>query len=250
MKAQVGHNLMLSHGRGLQALRAVAPKTKAGIVLNFNQIDPVDKKRKTQEAAKRIWTTWYGWYLDGLLNGLYPHEIQKHVREGTLSIRPEDMKIISEKVDFLGINFYTRFVVDAEGRTVEIKDVPRTLMGWEIVPDSFTKMLVGMKKEWPNLPPIYITENGVALKDEMVDGQVHDAGRTKYLDDHLKALSKAIAKGVDVQGYFAWSMMDNLEWPLGFDMTFGIVHVDHTTQKRTIKDSGRWYAATIAKNKE
>jgi beta-glucosidase len=128
--------------------------------------------------------------------------------------------------------------------------VPKTLMGWEIVPKSFTKMLLRMKKEWPDLPPVYITENGVALKDEMVDGRIHDAGRIEYLDEHLRALSKAIAKGVDVRGYFAWSMMDNLEWPLGFDMTFGLIHVDHTTQKRTIKDSGFWYAATIAKNKE
>lgn len=250
MKAQVGHNLLLAHGKAMQALRLVTPHTPLGIVLNFNQMDPADKKSKTVEAAKRAWTTSYGWYLDGILNGLYPQEIQKHVREGLLSIHAGDMKLISQKVDFLGVNFYTRFVINEHGHHVEQKDVPKTLMGWEISPKSFTQMMLRMKKEWPNLPPVYITENGVALKDEVGDGFVKDPGRIQYLNDHLHALSVAVKKGVDVRGYFAWSLMDNLEWPLGYSMTFGIVHVDHKTQKRTWKDSAHWYSATIEKNKQ
>jgi beta-glucosidase len=249
LKAQAGHNLMLSHGRALQALRTVAPQTKAGIVLNFNQLDPANKQGKTVAAAKRAWTTYYGWHLDGLLNGLYPQEILKETRDGTLSIYPGDMKLISQKMDFLGINFYTRFVVDENGAFVEQKDVPKTLMGWEVSPKSFTTMLLRMKQDWPNMPPIYITENGVAFKDELSNERVQDSHRIQYLDSHLSALSKAIRKGVDVRGYMAWSLMDNLEWSLGFDMTFGLVHVDHKTQKRTVKDSGWWYGATIAKQK-
>lgn len=253
MKAQVGHNLLLAHGKAVQALRLVAPHTPVGIVLNFNQIDPAKKNKKNVDAAKRAWTTSYGWYLDGVLNGLYPHEIQKHVRDGTLSIRPGDMKLISQKLDFLGLNFYTRFVVDENGGHVEVKDVPKTLMGWEISAPAFTKMLLRMKQEWPNLPPMYITENGVALRDEVgSDGQakfVADPGRIDYIDKHLAALKTAMNKGVDVRGYFVWSLMDNLEWPLGYDMTFGIVHVDHKTQQRTWKDSAHWYNATIKKNK-
>lgn len=240
-----GHNLLRAHGHGLQALRANAPGAACGIVLNFVPIDPADRKKATALAAQRRWRTSYGWFLDGILKRVYPPEIMEATAQGLLSIHPEDMTVIGQKIDFLGINYYTRFVVDTRGDIIPVPGADTTLMGWEIRPRSLTDMLVDMKAEYPNLPPVYITENGAALTDELKDGRVQDAKRIAYLDQHLRALNLAVKRGVDVRGYFVWSLMDNLEWSLGYAKTFGLIHVDRTTLARTIKDSGHWYRRLI-----
>jgi beta-glucosidase len=120
-------------------------------------------------------------------------------------------------------------------------------MGWDIVPEGLTKTLVRLKKDY-DAPPIFVTENGSAWEDEVVDGEIHDPDRVDYLDQHLGAISDAIADGVDVRGYFAWSLMDNFEWAWGYERRFGIVRVDYDTQARTPKDSAHRYAAVAKAN--
>ncbi len=124
-------------------------------------------------------------------------------------------------------------------------------MGWPVVPDSFTELLVRLKKQYGDaLPPVHITENGSAEHDiPAADGSVHDADRVAYLRDHLVALRAAIDAGVDVRGYYVWSLLDNFEWAYGYDKRFGIVRVDYETQERTPKDSYHWYREMIAANR-
>lgn len=247
---RVGHHLLLGHALGTQAMRAARSDIECGIVLNLVPIDPVDPNNEKQCAAARDrWTMSYAWYLDAMLNGHYPdivHDALDRSDSGN-PVKPLDMSLIAQKLDFLGINYYTRFLANEKGDIVETPDVDRTQMGWEMVPDSFTKMLVDLNREY-EMPPVYITENGAALNDTVSRGRINDRGRIKYLDDHIGAVARAIKGGADVRGYFAWSLMDNLEWPLGFAKTFGLIHVDRTTLDRTVKDSGLWYAKVIAKN--
>ncbi|MBC7999492.1 MAG: family 1 glycosylhydrolase, partial [Leptolyngbya sp.] len=151
------------------------------------------------------------------------------------------------------INYYTRFVVDANGHDYVTPGVERTQMGWQIYPFGLARLMEEMHRHY-KLPPIYITENGAALDDEVVDiesgGAIHDTQRAKFVIDHLGALSAATAAGVDIRGYFVWSFLDNLEWPLGFAKTFGVVHVDRANGlKRTVKDSGLLYSRAIHRHR-
>jgi beta-glucosidase len=247
---RVGHHLLLGHALATQAMRAARSDIECGIVLNLVPIDPLDPADETHvAAAKNRWETSYSWYLDGMLKGAYPDSVQNLLEysDSGNPVKPLDMSLIAQRLDFLGINNYTRFLVDAKGDIIETPGVTRTQMGWEMAPDSFTKMLVDLERDY-EMPPVYITENGAALDDTVSDGRIHDRGRIGYLDTHIDAVARAIKGGADVRGYFAWSLMDNLEWPLGFAKTFGLIHVDRTTLNRTVKDSGRWYARTIARN--
>lgn len=256
----VGHNLMVAHGLAAKKIRAHCPDAKVGIVLNFNIVDPKDNTEACRIAAHQRYLRAYSWYLDGLLNGEYPQEvlaelartpelptIRPRVNEGW--VKRGDMKLISQKLDYLGINYYTRFVVDAKGHDYVTPGVERTQMGWQIYPFGLARLMEEMHRHY-KLPPIYITENGAALDDEVIDtefgGAIHDAQRAKFVIDHLGALSAATAAGVDIRGYFVWSFLDNLEWPLGFAKTFGVVHVDRANGlKRTVKDSGLLYSRAI-----
>ncbi len=264
----VGHNLMVAHGLAAKAIRKTSPDAKVGIVLNFNIVDPKDNTEACRVAAHQRYMRAYSWYLDGLLNGAYPAEIQSELaktpklpgvrphpaRHGNASwIKRGDMKLISQELDFMGINYYTRFVVDENGHDYVTPDVARTQMGWQIYPFGLARLMDEMHRHY-KLPPLYITENGAALDDTLTvtaDGaSVHDEQRAKFVIDHLGALSAACSAGVDVRGYFVWSLLDNLEWPLGFAKTFGIVHVDRANGlKRTVKDSGRAYARAIHRHK-
>lgn len=244
----VGHHLMLGHGVAVQAIRAARSGTECGIVLNLVPIEAQTPAAK--EEAHRFWERNYSWYLDGLLNGYYPDSILPELEGKSLGgphLKPLDMALIAQKLDFLGINYYTRFVCNEKGGLVETPGAARTQMGWEMVPSALTDMLVDLNETY-ELPPVYITENGAALDDVVTRGRIRDTGRIQYLDSHLKAVAAATARGVDVRGYFVWSLMDNLEWPLGFAKTFGLIHVDRATLKRTVKDSGHWYAKVIEKN--
>jgi beta-glucosidase len=163
-------------------------------------------------------------------------------------IKAGDMALIAQKLDFLGINSYSRSVVGAHGRVNPVPGSEYTEMGWEICPPAFRRMLNRIHAEY-NLPPIYITENGAAFRDEVSpDGRIHDERRTDYLRQHIGQLRLAMQDGVEVSGYFVWSLLDNFEWSQGFTKRFGVIRVDYETQKRTIKDSGAWYARLIATN--
>ena len=151
------------------------------------------------------------------------------------------MEIVTRPLDFLGINYYFRTVVRADGKGGFVEAAPsgveRTQMGWEVYPQGLRDLLIDFHSRYPNLPPIYITENGMASDDRVEAGRVDDAQRIRYLERHLMAVDEAKAAGVDVRGYFVWSLMDNYGWSFGYERRFGIVHVDYTTQQRTLKNS-------------
>jgi beta-glucosidase len=164
------------------------------------------------------------------------------------------MDIIRRPLDFLGINYYYRSNLRSDGAhgfvETQREGVERTQMGWEVYPQGFTELLVGFKRRYANLPPIVITENGMASADEIVDGEVDDAQRVSYLQRHFKAVHDAIEAGVDVRGYFVWSLMDNFEWAYGYERRFGLVHVDYATQMRTLKNSATSLQAFLAARAE
>jgi beta-glucosidase len=142
----------------------------------------------------------------------------------------------------LGINYYFRTNVRADGKggyvEVDLEGVERTQMGWEVYPEGLRHLLVTFRETYRNLPPVYITENGMANDDAVIDGAVFDGQRIAFLNRHLAAVDAAVPAGVDVRGYFVWSLMDNFEWAFGYERRFGIVHVDYATQQRTVKRSG------------
>jgi beta-glucosidase len=152
-----------------------------------------------------------------------------------------DMEAIRRPLDFLGINYYTRNV-SGTGAPLEALPPDRevTDMGWEVFPQGLSELLLRLHGDYA-LPPVYITENGAAYRDRLVDGRVADADRIRYLQSHIAAVADAREAGVDVRGYFVWSLLDNFEWADGYSKRFGLVHVDYDTQRRTPKDSAAWY---------
>ena len=154
------------------------------------------------------------------------------------------MDIIAQKNDFIGVNYYTRAVYKSDGKGWFEQVPPHgddlTAMGWEIVPRAFTKLLVQLHQRY-ELPPMYITENGAAFDDHLENGEVMDQPRIDYFNSHLRAVNNAIEQGVDIRGFFAWSLMDNFEWALGYSKRFGIVYVDYESQQRTLKHSALAY---------
>jgi beta-glucosidase len=195
-------------------------------------------------------------YLDPVFKASHPPELAEIYGEGWQQPPADDYALTGEKIDFLGINYYSRglTVHDPSAWPVRIRTVKNpgatyTDVGWEVVPSAFTELLVRIAREYGN-PEVYITENGSAFYDPPAarDGRVDDPLRTQYLKDHLAAVHDAIAQGANVRGYFVWSLLDNLEWALGYSKRFGIVHVDYQTQVRTPKTSAHYYRDVIRRN--
>ena len=248
MAYQVAHHLMVAHGLGVQAMRAVNPGAEAGIVLNLWPADPASDSVEDVAAANQFWDENEALFLDPLFKGHYPPAVYDKVGKNMPKIQDGDMALIAQKLDYVGINFYSRHVVSAKGELREIKDSEYTEMGWEICAPALRRLLLKINAEY-NLPPIYIAENGAAFKDEIsTDGKVHDPRRIDFLKNHFIQVRIAMLEGVDVRGYMVWSLMDNFEWGLGFSKRFGLIHVDFATQKRIVKDSGEWYADVIRTN--
>jgi beta-glucosidase len=224
-------------------LRKNCPNAEVGIVLNFTPAYPLTQSLADSKAAQLADDYLNQWYIKPLLKGCYP-DCFADLGAATPAIQPEDFEIMQAPLDYIGINFYTRAVYESDGaggyRQVDLPDVPRTDMGWEIYPQAFTDLLVDLTHRY-QLPPLYITENGCAAQDELQNGQVADLMRVDYYQQHLNAVDAAVRQGVDVRGYFAWSLMDNFEWAEGYTKRFGIVYVDYPTQTRVIKQSGLAY---------
>ncbi len=243
---QAAHHLLLAHGLALPALREYAPNAEHGIVLNFTPNYPLTDSKQDQQAASFADEEHSHWFLQPLLTGSYPKSIIEQHPEWVPTQLDEDLVIIARDIDFLGINFYTRQVVsasDQEDYNIISPQVDGSMqltdIGWEVFPQALTELLQGFKKRYSNLPPIIITENGAADNTSPNEnGEVIDSMRVAYYNDHLNALHNAIESGVNISGYFAWSLMDNFEWAEGYSQRFGIVYVDYETQKRTIKHSG------------
>ncbi|MFD4237541.1 GH1 family beta-glucosidase [Streptomyces sp. NPDC058542] len=255
------HHLLLGHGLAAGALRDAAGSNplELGITLNLGTATPETDSAADREACRRADGMGARLYLDPLVHGRYPEDVvadlaAQHIE---LPVRDGDLAAIAAPLDVLGVNFYRgmRFsgvtedgtATGADGlpvtRVVE-RDLPRTAMDWEITPTELTDLLVRLQRDYA-LPTV-ITENGAAFDDTVAaDGSVPDADRTAYLADHIAAVVAARARGADVRGYFAWSLLDNFEWAYGYDKRFGIVRVDYDTQVRTLKDSAKWYRDTI-----
>ncbi len=275
------HHLLLGHGLAVQRLRTRDPEAQLGITLNLNVVDPVDPSDAGDlDAARRIDGQYNRIFLDPLFRGRYPADLLADVAYLRLEdvIGPGDLEVIAEPIDLLGINYYTGEAVTK--RPIEsagaagagsapagsappspfvaadgVRSVPRGLpvtgMGWEVQPDGLRRLLNRVQQGYtgPAGIPVYITENGAAYEDAPdAAGFVDDQDRLAYFDAHLRALHTALADGVDVRGYLAWSLLDNFEWAFGYHQRFGRVRVDYETQRRIPKASGRWYAAVAARN--
>jgi beta-glucosidase len=248
---KAGHHLLLAHGLAMQKLSKNSPNTLNGIVLNFTPCYPETESLADKKASKFADDYFNQWYIKPLFDGEYP-EIMSQLPIGNHpEIHEGDMAIIAHDMDFLGVNFYTRAVyrADVDEHFLQIDPPePLTDIGWEIYPKAFTELLTSLNHKY-TLPPIYITENGAAMADKITDGIVNDSDRIDYYQSHLNAVNDAIEQGVKIDGYFAWSLMDNFEWAEGYLKRFGIVYVDYDTQKRTIKASGLAYKDLINNRK-
>jgi beta-glucosidase len=247
------HHQLLAHGLAVQALRARRVNA-VGITNNYSPAWPATGQAD-DVAAAGAYDVLHNWlFTDPLLFGAYPEELR--LFGARLPERFEaDLGTISEPIDFLGVNYYnpTKLAAPAEGSPLPfelapIEGFPTTSFGWPVVPDGLRQLLVGLAQRYGSrLPPLYVTENGCSYDDEPdADGLVDDPKRVSYLDSHLRALHAAITTGVDVRGYFVWSLLDNFEWAEGYSKRFGLVHVDYETLVRTPKTSFHWYRDLIA----
>ena len=235
---QVSHHLLLAHGKALLALRALGVTTKLGIVLNQAPQYPATASLADQDKARLDDGTLVRWYMDALFKASYPRDVLDYLGDDVPQIAAQDMQIISQPLDFIGINYYTRGVAATAKEKFE-SPYELTDMGWEIYPQGLYDLLVRLNTDY-NLPAVYITENGAAFPDRLINGQVDDPARIRYLAQHRAAVADAIASGVNVRGYFVWSLMDNFEWASGYAKRFGIVYVDYASFKRTLKSSALW----------
>lgn len=257
------HHLLLGHGLAARALRSAGAQN-VSITLNPSVALPVDPTNAADlEAVRIIDGLSNRMFLDPLFKGRYPADMLEHMSRFTdLSyIADGDLATINAPIDVLGINFYQPAYVSAkpgapasldqpgsEGIAFRAPNGPVTDMNWLIEPSALTGLLKRINDDYPGVSML-ITENGAAYPEvPSADGEVHDTRRVDYLDGHLRACHDALAAGVDLRGYFVWSLMDNFEWAEGYRKRFGVVHVDYTTQQRTLKDSAKWYREVIRRN--
>jgi beta-glucosidase len=248
---RVSHHLLLSHGMARCAIRSPLPDARIGLSLNLAPVRAGSDSEEDVAAARRQDGHLNRWFLDPLFRGGYPTDMVE-LWEGKFgrmdAVRDGDLDLISQPIDFLGLNYYfPQRVRHAPGNgPLELEHVqappPLTAMGWEVDPEGLRDLLLSLNADY-DLPPIYITENGAAFEDPPLNGSayVDDAARTDYLRAHVEALRTAIGQGVDVRRYCLWSLLDNFEWEHGYAMRFGIVHVDFDSQRRVPKRSGLWY---------
>lgn len=245
---QAAHHLLLAHGLALPAMRNNAPNAQHGIVLNFSPAYPATDS-DADKAALKLADEQNDWFLKPLLTGSYPTLTSETFSSWMPTQMPGDLDIIAQPLDFIGVNFYSRTVIqaDSEGNPQGVPPQdPKTDIGWEIYPQALTKLLLDMRSQYGDqLPPILITENGAADNTDIVSGEINDQMRTNYYQQHLRAIHEAMEQGAHVTGYFAWSLMDNFEWAFGYSQRFGIVHVDYSNLTRTIKKSGKHWQAFL-----
>jgi beta-glucosidase len=255
------HHILLSHGLAAEAIRAEAKHPiQIGITLNLNPVYPASDSKKDREAAERVDAIMNRIVLDPLLKGTTPMQEFPLIKPfiGGL-IQPGDLEKI-RTLDVLGVNYYSRAVMKHSAKVpiVNVEQVHpegNEYSGmWEIFPEGLHVLLTRIQRDYlaplaSAAPTLLITENGVPVPDGLdFDGRVRDERRIRYLKNHLYQVHRAIQDGVPVKGYFHWSFMDNFEWALGYGQRFGLVYVDFKTQKRTVKDSGRWFAEVMREN--
>ena len=269
------HHLLLAHGQVINELRSRDASLELGITLNLTVADPVDPTDVGDlDATRRVDGQFNRFFTDPIFRGSYPQDVLDDVAQYGFEefVLPGDLETISAPIDVLGVNYYHGEAVSVRPPTHQTstaapserpkrspfpavdgvywhpRGLPVTAMDWEVQPEGLTRLLRRIRDEYTgDTVALYVTENGAAYNDIVeTDGRVHDADRAEYLRAHLGAVLDAIAEGVEVKGYFYWSLMDNFEWAWGYDKRFGLLRVDYDTQERTLKDSALEYARIIA----
>jgi beta-glucosidase len=263
---RAAHHLLLSHGLATQAMRAANPDNQLGITLNLYPVRALSESAEDAEVARRVDGIQNRLFLDPVLRGSYPGDVLADVEpiSGLAHLRPGDEAVMAAPIDVLGVNYYQPHVVSAvpavEGdrefeatfpgvvgvRPVQ-QDGPRTANGWSVDAGGLLDLLTGLHTSYRPIP-LVVTENGAAFDDYAdPEGDVHDPDRIHFLEGHFRAAHQALQQGVDLRGYFVWSLLDNFEWQDGYSKRFGLVYVDFPTQRRVLKDSARWYRDVIAR---
>lgn len=252
----VSHNLMLSHGKAVKLYREMNQKGKISIALNFSTKYPASQKEEDIKAARLSDGGLNRWFLDPIFKGYYPEDVlELYSKRGVTHTFPmEDLKVISQPMDFLAFNYYSsEFVkhdpdIGFSGINNELDSFEKTEMGWIVYPQGLYDLITRLGRDYGKIDLI-ISENGAAFKDFInSDGTIDDHRRTNYIKEHLTQVHRAIESGINLKGYYLWSLMDNFEWAFGYSKRFGLIHVDYETLKRTIKNSGHWYKEVIRNN--
>jgi beta-glucosidase len=269
------HHLLLGHGLASEAIRAQRADARIGIGLNFYPVHPASDSPADHDAVRRVDGMQNRFFADAVLKSEYPADVLDDMSAvSDLSfIADGDLAVIGTRLDMLCVNYYSRFTVSADPRHDEdpattgpaepatvpdagspwpgnehirfvASGLPQTAMGWDIDPDGLRDLLLRLARDYPDVP-LVITENGSAFDDTPDGDEVHDPQRLAYLAAHLNACEAALRGGAPLRGYFAWSLLDNFEWAWGYTKRFGIVSVDYDTQRRVIKDSGKWYSRMV-----
>ncbi|WP_442755657.1 GH1 family beta-glucosidase [Methylocystis sp. JAN1] len=249
--ATTAHNLLRAHGRAVQAFRA-DPTGKIGVVVNLEPKDPASGDPRDIAAANAADAYMNRFFLDPLLLGSYPKELPPLFGAAWPAFPEDDMRLIREPFDYLGVNYYTRSVNRADpavapdgAAPVRQQDSTYTEMGWEVHSQGLARTLLWLKQRYGDIA-LFVTENGAAFADPPEErGAIRDHARVDYLRGHLRAAHQAIGEGVNLQGYFVWSLFDNFEWTFGYTKRFGVLGVDFATQRRTPKLSAEFYRETV-----
>ena len=255
----------LAQGAGFRALKATRPSARVGTAFNMSALEPATDSAEDKLAAERAHAITNVWFLDPALRGRYP-EALTFLPETAMRINSGDMEKVRAPLDFVGVNLYYRTIASSAGTiervantqdwlfpvkttTVGGEQGPKTDFGWEVWPKAMYDMVMRITRDY-NRPVIEITESGCSYNDGPdASGVIHDGRRIAYHREYLTALAQSISDGADVRGYHAWSLLDNFEWADGYSQRFGLAYVDFKTQKRTLKDSGRWYAKVAGENR-
>jgi beta-glucosidase len=240
------HNLCVAHGLSVQRYRDLDSKDGIiGITLNQTPGRPYSDKEENIQATKRFNAFWNEMFLDPVFYGKYP-DVFSEIFCKDFSINEEDRKIITEKIDFLGVNYYFRAICKYNPsinflrcEQLKVDNGKYGEMEWEIYPEGLCELLIWIKKRYGDLK-LYITENGIAVDDKLINGKIEDSDRIDYLNDHIQAALKAKNEGVNLKGYFIWSFMDNFEWAWGFSKRLGIIYIDYKALERIPKKSAFW----------
>jgi len=262
------HVVNLAQGEGFRALKAVRPGARVGTAFSMSPCEPATDSDEDKLAAERAHAITNTWFLEPALRGRYPDALA-FLPETAMRIQPGDMEKTRVPLDFIGINLYYRIIASAPGTMERFSHTQewlfpvkmdggqqgaKTDFGWEVWPKALYDMVMRITRDYGR-PVIEITESGCAYNDGPsndgpdASGAVHDGRRIEYHREYLAALGQSIADGADVRGYHAWSLLDNFEWAEGFSQRFGLTYVDFKTQRRMIKDSGKWYGKVAAENR-
>jgi beta-glucosidase len=248
------HHLLLSHGRAVELVRAAVPGAQIGITLDLHPVYPASEDEADIAAARHVDGFHNRWFLDALFKGAYPEDLVAYFGANMARVEEGDLDAIRAPIDFLGVNNYSRNLVQADpdgGPAIDVRqpDAQYTDMDWEVYPDGIHDLLVRIGNDYAPRA-LYITENGAAFPDVRGhDGSVRDPERRDYLEEHIAAVGRAVEAGVPVKGYFVWTLMDNFEWAWGYWKRFGLVYVDYPTLERVPKGSFYWYRDFIAQQR-